>query len=111
MSSELAKVAKDERKFVRNVVLLGEGLHVLDGCSGQRDFMDGGACDDMVGWQMQKLMTAGWASNGVQVDAVKGAGSRGVGWIRLVVGLNAGSKWMLAIEVVIQWKACDDGTR
>ena len=45
------------------------------------------------------------------MDAVKGAGSRGVGWVRLVVGLNAGSKWVLAIEVAIQWKACDDGTR
>ena len=56
-------------------------------------------------------MTAGWASDGVQVNAVEGAGSRGVGGVRFIVGLNTGPKWMLAVGVVIQRKMCDDGTR
>ena len=55
-------------------------------------------------------MTAGWASSGVQVNAVEGA-SQGVGGVRFVVGLNAGPKWMLAVGVAIQRKMCDDGTR
>ena len=56
-------------------------------------------------------MTSGGTSNGVQVDAVKCACSRGVGRVRVVVCLNVGSKGMLARHVVIQGKACDDGTR
>ena len=60
---------------------------------------------------MQKLMSAGWASVGVQANAVKGAGSRGVGGVRFVVGLNTESKRMLTIGVVVERKMCDDGTR
>ena len=56
-------------------------------------------------------MTAGRPSDGVQVDAVKGAGSRGVGWFGLIIGLNAGAKRMLTIEIAVQRKAGDDCTR
>ena len=73
--------------------------------------MNNGLCDDVVGGQMQKLMTTGWASVGVQANAVKGAGSRGVGGVRFVVGLNAGPKRMLTVGVAIQRKMCDDGMR
>ena len=50
---------------------------------------------------MQKLMTAGWASSGVQVNAVKGVCSQGASGVRFVVGLNVGPKWMLAIGVAM----------
>ena len=72
--------------------------------------MNDGACDDMVGWQMQQCVSAGGASNGIQVDAVKCAGRHGVGGIWFVVGLNAAAKGMLAIDVAVQREMCDDGT-
>ena len=48
--------------------------------------MNGGSCDFAVSWQMQKCVSAGRPSDGVKADAVKGAGSRGVGWFGLIVG-------------------------
>ena len=45
------------------------------------------------------------------MNAVEGAGSRGVGRVRFIVGLNVGPKRMLAVGVVIQRKMCDDGMR
>ena len=73
--------------------------------------MNDGACDDTVGWKMKQFMSAGGASNGVQVDAVKGASRRGVAGVRFVVGLNTAAKRMLTIDVAVQRKMCDDGPR
>ena len=72
--------------------------------------MNDGACDDMVGWQMQQCVSAGGASNGIQVDAVECVDCHGVGGIWFIVGLNVAAKRMLEICVAVQREVCDDGT-
>ena len=73
--------------------------------------MNGGACDDTVGGKMEQFMSAGRASNGIQVNAVKGVCRQGVDWIRFVVGLDMAAKRLLTTDVVVLRKVSDDGTR
>ena len=44
------------------------------------------------------------------MNAVKGAGRHSVGGIWFVIGLNKGAERMLEVDIVVQWKASDDGS-
>ena len=98
---ELTKVSDDERQLVGDDVLFGQGFNLLDGCVGERNFMNGGTCNDAVGWKMEKLMPACRAASGIQTDAVKGASRWSVGGIGFVVCLNKAAKRMLTVNVVV----------
>ena len=99
MGGELAEVADDEGQFVRDVVLFCQMFNLLDGCLGEGDFSDGGACDAFVGGKMKEFVSVG--GSGIQADAVEGASRRSVGGVGFVVGLNTAAKRMLTLDVAI----------
>ena len=72
--------------------------------------MNGVASDDFACQKRKKLVSAGRAADGIQMNAVKGACSNSVGWIVFLVGLNKAAKRMLEINVVVQRKSRDDCT-